>query len=261
VGSVSAQKDSTYKSPYKVNLKWEIPASASFISVSYFGFRELDRISSFSEKDVAALNPQSVNAFDRPVIFNNAGFFEQAQKKSDLFLNISIASPIVLALSPEVRRDWLSLITLFAVTHTVDNAIYFATAYSVRRARPLTYSPDLDMSQKTGQAKSNSFFSGHVSFSSTSTFFLVKVFTDYYDIKGIKRVLLYTGASIPPALVGYYRMQAGKHFKTDVMVGLLVGGACGIIIPELHKYKIKNLSLLPFSDRYGKGLTLSYQFR
>jgi membrane-associated phospholipid phosphatase len=249
---------------YKVDLKYELPGSLLFMTASYFGFRELDRVATFDESDVLKLNPQNINSFDRSAAFYNPANFDKAQSQSDLFLNISIASPVLLALDGRIRKDWLDLVTMYLVTHAADNIVYFATAFPIRRARPLTYNPEVPMAVKTGEARSNSFFSGHVSFSATSTFFLAKVFTDYHHIKGWKRIALYTVATIPPGLVGYYRMRAGKHFKTDVMLGMVVGASSGILIPELHRKlkKNKHLAMQPyFSPVDGAGgLSFSLKF-
>lgn len=258
-GQSFAQTDTLPQRMYKVDLRYELPASALFITGSYFGFRRLDEISSISADKVATLNPDDLNALDRPVAFMDPKGFDKAQKQSDLFLNISILSPALLALDKNVRKDWVDLIAMYMMTHAVDNAIYFAAAYSVRRARPLTYNPELATELKTGAAKTNSFFSGHVSFSATSTFFAAKVFTDYHHIKGVKRLMIYTVASVPPLLVGYYRMKAGKHFRTDVGLGFLVGAASGILIPELHRNikQHKKVSVQPFYMAGYSGMSLS----
>ena len=246
---------------YDVNFKWELPTSVAFLSASYFGFRELDRYSSLNISDVTALDPNSVNSFDRPVIFNDPSYYDRAHELSDIALNISVGSPIVLLLDRNVRKDWKEVSNMFLMAHTVDNALYFATTFTVRRARPLTYVSNYEIGKRTGDAKSNSFFSGHVSFSATSTFFAAKVYTDYHQIKSWKRLLIYAGAAIPPSIVGYYRMKAGKHFRTDVIVGLLVGAASGIIVPELHRNKYKNakLSFQPFNFQNYKGVTLNWK--
>jgi membrane-associated phospholipid phosphatase len=57
--------------------------------------------------------------------------------------------------------------------------------------------------------------------------------------------------------------EAGKHFKTDVITGLLVGTACGIGIPELHRIKKRdgNFSLRPFFMQGANGISLSYNFK
>ena len=258
------QKDSTLKQEvYHVNPKYELTGSIALMTASYFGFRELDRISDFTADDIAKLNINNINGFDRPVASYNPDKFHDAQVRSDFFLNFSIASPIILALDGKARRDWLDLITLYLVTHTVDNAIYFGAAFPIRRARPFTYNNAVPIEERTGDAKSNSFFSGHVSFSATSTFFLVKVYTDYHQIKGWKRLALYTAAAIPPGLVGYYRVQAARHFRTDAMLGMIVGASTGILIPELHRKlkKNKHLSLQPYFSPVGAtGLAFQYTF-
>lgn len=256
-----AQIDSNAKDDiYNVNYKWEVPAAVAFLGGSYFGFRVLDKHASFTAEDIAKLNPQNINAFDRPIALLNPDGFAKAQKNSDLFLNLAVASPVLLLLDKKVRHHWADFVTMMAVTHVADNALYFGAVMSTRRARPLTYNPALPLESKIGSAKSNSFFSGHVSFSATSTFFAAKIYTDYHQIKGWKRLLVYTGAAIPPAVVGYYRMRAGKHFKTDVMTGLIVGAASGIGVPALHRIaqKNKNLSFQAFYMQGYSGFSIAY---
>lgn len=239
---------------YHVNVKYELPAAGLFVIGSSFGFRALDKVASYTTDDIRYLDPASINAFDRPSALQNPVGFAKAHERSNLFLNISVLSPMLLALDKKARKDWLQLLTLYLATHAVDNTLYFATAFPIRRARPLTYNTQLSDEERTGLGKSNSFFSGHVSFSSTSTFFLVKVLTDYHQIKGWKRWALYGAASIPPAMVGYHRMRAGKHFKTDIITGFVVGASCGILVPELHKGKA---SISPYVTAEQSGFTLS----
>ena len=38
-----------------------------------------------------------------------------------------------------------------------------------------------------------------------------------------------------PAVTGYLRFKAGKHFPTDIIVGYGVGATIGYLVPELHK--------------------------
>ena len=260
---VNAQYDSMRFKVYKTNPKIEIPIPAAFFVGSYFGFKALDKYASMTEEDVLKLNPETINSFDRPVAFYNSANFTSAQKTSDMLLDAALVTPVFLLLDKKIRKDWKDILSLFLVTHAVDNVIYFSSVTAVRRPRPLTYNPAVPLPEKTGDGKSNSFFSGHTSWSATSTFFLVKIYTDYHQIKGFKRLLLYTGATIPPALVGYYRLEAGKHFKTDVLTGLVVGALCGITVPELHrnKNKINSISMTPFMMQGANGVSLTYNIK
>lgn len=247
---------------YQLHRKYELSGSAALVVASYFGFRALDRTATMTADEVARLNVKNINSFDRPVTTMNPANFERAQARSDFFLNFSIASPVLLMLDKKMRKDWLDLLTLYAVSHAADNALYFAAAFSVRRARPFTYIREIPMELRTGEAKSNSFFSGHVSFAATSTFFLAKVLTDYHHIRGWQRIAIFSAAAIPPAMVGYYRMQSARHFRTDVLLGLLVGGTSGIVIPELHRIakKHENISMAPyFAPGGASGLTLNFK--
>ena len=64
---------------------------------------------------------------------------------------------------------------------------------------------------------------------------MAKVISDYHPELGRKKWLVFAAAIIPPAIVGWYRIRALKHFPTDVLLGYLVGAAVGILVPELHK--------------------------
>ncbi|GAB4029162.1 phosphatase PAP2 family protein [Spirosoma jeollabukense] len=256
-----AQTDTTTFAGYRVNWKVKLPLSVGALALSTVGFRQLDRTASLTAEQVLNLDPARINAFDRPVAFYDPARFPSAQKRSDLFLNISIASPLLLLLGKEMRQDALDLLTLYTTAHTLNNLIYFGAAFPIRRARPLTYNSGLPLEEKTGQAKSNSFYSGHVSFSTTATFFGAKVLTDYYHIRGWKRIAVFTVAAVPPILVGVNRMHAGKHFRTDVLTGFVVGAACGILVPQLHKAARKSSRLswrTEFMPNGGKGINFTY---
>jgi len=248
---------------YRVRPAYELPVAGGLLVASSFGFKALDKVAAFTEADLARLDPAKVNGFDRPVIFKDPAMVARAQSRADFFLNFSIASPVVLMLDRKIRKDWLDMLSLYLAAHVVDNAVYFAAAFPIRRARPFTYNAEVPVALRIGDAKSNSFFSGHTSFSATSTFFLAKVLTDYNHIRGWKRAGIYAIASVPPALVGYYRVQAARHFRTDVLLGFAVGAASGILVPELHKQlnRTKRVSLSPYITPAGQsGFCLNYRF-
>jgi membrane-associated phospholipid phosphatase len=117
------------------------------------------------------------------------------------------------------------------------------------------------MESKTGDGTTDSWFSGHTSTTSTASFFMAKVLSDYHPELGGKKWLLYGAAIIPPAIIGIYRVKALKHFPTDVIMGTAVGAAVGILIPHLHKItkKNKDLSIAPFAGQYS-GLAMSLKF-
>jgi membrane-associated phospholipid phosphatase len=95
-----------------------------------------------------------------------------------------------------------------------------------------------------------------------ASFFIAKVLNDYHPEWGSKRWLLFTGALIPPALVGYWRYRGLLHFPTDILIGTAVGAVTGTLTPHLHKItrKIKkDLSIVPFTGPYS-GLVFTMRF-
>jgi membrane-associated phospholipid phosphatase len=59
--------------------------------------------------------------------------------------------------------------------------------------------------------------------------------------------------------MGYFRVKGLRHFPSDVMVGLGVGALCGIIIPELHRWQDKNISLGLYSSSEATGIAIKWQ--
>jgi membrane-associated phospholipid phosphatase len=66
-------------------------------------------------------------------------------------------------------------------------------------------------------------------------------------------------ASIPPLVTGWLRMKALAHFPSDVLAGYLIGGGFGILIPQLHRMKKKDLQLGTFYNGQSGGLRLTYK--
>ena len=248
---------------YKTYPKWEVPVSLALIGAASLGYKWMDQRASLTAEQVVALDPMNINSFDRPAAYYDPATFKSAQSKSDILMTAFVAAPILLVFDKKIRRDWVDMLTILAAAHGVDNTIFFSTILLVRRPRPLTYNPALPIEAKTGVGKTNSFPSGHVSWTATSTFFIAKVYTDYHHIKGWKRMLFFTGAALPPTLIGYYRVHAGSHFPTDAITGGLLGMACGIGVPELHRIskKVDGLAIHPFFMNGSNGLSLSYTIK
>lgn len=256
-----AQKDSSAQQlpVYKVHWKYEMPAAITgLILFGSVANPAVVKNASITKEELSKLSPQHINKFDRAVITNNAQRYAHAISRSDFLLNASILSPALLALDRSIRKDWLDILSMYMVTHAVNNTVFVATVGLVHRARPLVYNTSLPIEERTGKNRTNSFYSGHVSNTAASTFFIAKVFTDYHQIKGWKRIMIFGAAAIPPAMVGHYRIQGGRHFRTDVITGLLVGASSGILVPEFHRNKTgKRISVTPFYAASASGLLIS----
>ena len=119
------------------------------------------------------------------------------------------------------------------------------------------------MDERTGPGTMLSYYSGHTSHTAAFTFFFAKVINDYHPemSTGIK-IGLWSFAAVVPAVTGYLRFEAGKHYPTDIMTGYALGALTGWLVPHLHKkeLKVKNLSMTPLFHEGATGLSLLYKF-
>jgi membrane-associated phospholipid phosphatase len=124
---------------------------------------------------------------------------------------------------------------------------------SALRTRPFVYNPDVSLELKTQKKARFSFYSAHTSTTASLTFFTARLFAGYLtDTK--TKTLIWIGAVTYPALTGYLRLETGRHFRTDVITGYILGAFFGYIIPDLHRITNDRLSFRP---SFGEG---SYQF-
>ncbi len=107
------------------------------------------------------------------------------------------------------------------------------TKWAVRRARPYTFTERLGVPDD-----GVSFFSGHTSTMAAWAFSAVRILDLTHDWPGWLRAVGYGSATFVTAAMATMRVMAGKHWPTDVMVGAVVGGAVGWLVPELHRQEM-----------------------
>jgi DNA-binding transcriptional regulator LsrR (DeoR family) len=56
-----------------------------------------------------------------------------------------------------------------------------------------------------------------------------------------------------PAAVAYFRIEAGKHFLSDNLVGYAVGATMGVVVPQLHKKGGQGVSIVPVQGQNVNG--------
>jgi len=246
---------------YNVNPYIDGAITVGAAVTNYWGMVVLDRKPPLDSTEIANLDANDINSFDRSATEQDADYMHQAWKISDYGMRGSFMLPVLLLLDKEIRQDWAPLLLLFLETEAVAGNLYsWGAAIHIDRIRPLVYHPDVAYEEKTFVRNKNSFYSGHTSTSAAASFFVAKVYCDYHPELGNKKFIFYGLALIPPAFTGYYRYKGMKHFPTDVLTGMAIGAATGILVPHLHKHrKNKNLTLVPVTGRYT-GLAMSLKF-
>lgn len=195
---------------------------------------------------VLALDPGQVPAFDRAALRIDPTGQQAAVRISDVGVGLASVAPLLLGLDRRARQEWTSLLVLYSEAALLTGGLHVMETSAFPRYRPITYIAAATDAQRQDKDNVNAFYSGHTASTAVATFFMAKVLDDLHPELGGKRWLVYGAAALPPAIVGYYRIQAGKHFPSDVLVGGLMGAAAGILVPQLHRRtRTERLSVLP----------------
>jgi membrane-associated phospholipid phosphatase len=198
-----------------------------------FGVTAMIRVGrpALTEEKLAALDPGRIRFYDR---YSLRHYSRRAQKASDWLLFGSMAVPLVLLADGRINNDAGGAALLVTESLLLTTAATQLCKELVQRPRPFTYQPEVPLTIKLERDATLSFFSGHTSTAAAMTFATAKIWTDYYP--GSRwQPLVWTGAALVPAAVGYLRMRGGKHFLSDVTIGYLVGAGVGLLVPQLHR--------------------------
>lgn len=246
---------------YKVN-RWI--AGAIDVGGSVANVLSINRIygkPSMSDADFLLLNKNSFSKFDRRAFKQDPSKRNQYEYDSYYVLGGTIALPLLLGFDKKIAKDWKDLLLMYYEMHIVTFGVYNYSPMGpsfVNKYRPMVYYDQLSYDVRRTGKNQSSFYSGHVASTVGSTFFMVKVYSDYHPEIGWKKYLLYGVATLPGLWLSDLRVKALKHFPSDNMVGMGVGMVCGIAVPALHKMKNKNISLSMFSSGDASGLTLRW---
>ncbi len=233
--------------PYQ--LDWKKEALIVGIGGSTLGTGHLLREQTpvLTEAEITRLEFRSINTFDRVAVALNSN---KAYNGSNHCLRASYTLPLFLLAGKSTRHDFPTIAVLYGQAMLVNSGLTLLAKSSFRRPRPFVLNEKAGLQSKQSLHARSSFFSGHTSNVAANTFFVAKVFSDYYPDSKWKPVIWGAAATLP-ALTGYFRVKAGKHYPTDVIVGYAVGAAVGILIPQLHK---KKQDLLPDGLQIDAGI-------
>ncbi len=262
-GQYTSQSINAKKGKNKVyNTGWaDGVVSAAGIGLTIWGTKILGEKEGLSQEylDWVLENPDAARAdipkFDRWAAGNyDAGI----ANLTDIPFYGSFTLPLFFLAHEKTRSDFGQIGLLYVETMSITGSLFTQVAGRTERNRPLVYATT-DNEHRHDRKAENSFFAGHTAATATATFFAAKVFNDYFP-KSRAKPYVWAGAVIIPAVVAYGRLEAGKHFLSDNLIGYGIGATVGILVPQLHKIsKNRNYTLLPITGPYD-GLAFSYQF-
>lgn len=247
--SINAQK------PYKLNLAIDIPVTALGIAGTAWGFSKLSKKESTDSMTIMALDKNDLARINRSAAGN---FDEQAKKVSDYLFYGSFPLPVIFMLDRTIRQDAGTYSLLYLQALGWNGTLYSNLAAHKDKFRPLVYGGDeVPMSEKMRGNAKNSFPGGHPSVTAVSMFFMAKTWGDYHPDSKLTPYL-YGIAGISSVTNAYLRYKAGKHFPTDLFVGVSMGTLLGIFVPHLHKVsQDSKIDLGGFNGPGYSGLSIS----
>ncbi|RYZ49674.1 MAG: phosphatase PAP2 family protein [Chitinophagaceae bacterium] len=201
-----------------------------------------------TDAELQALNPNIFSDFDKWALNQDIDHDRRGKidVTSDRILTLTSVGAAALFLDKKIRKDWLRILALYVETSGATFSVYNFSPFGAlfnNKIRPLAYYDNFPLELRKDGNSRNSFYSGHVANAAASTFFMAKVYSDYHPELGGKKYLLYGLATLPPLLISYLRVKALFHFPTDCLVGLIIGGSMGVLVPETHRIKNKGFSL------------------
>jgi membrane-associated phospholipid phosphatase len=242
--------------PYRISSGREtvlLAAGGAAFTAGLLVTAELDVL---TPEDVAAANPQDVNAFDRPA---TTRWSPDASALSDGTLVVTVGAPLVFLALARERSARSTIALMFGETILLTNGIGQLLKGGARRTRPYVYNDDgvVPLERKTTKSARQSLPSGHAANAFASAVFLSVVHATLWP-DSPARPWIWAGSLTAAGTVAYLRYASGKHFPTDILAGAALGGAIGWAVPQLHRSEGVRLSIVPGRDETLVGLSLRF---
>lgn len=239
--NLSAQEKKENISPYETKVWRDGAFIATGVGLNIVGVLIIQNKDDLTEQELQNLSRENIWKVDRWAAGNHS---ERANDDSYIPMFGAFAMPIALLLNENERKHAGQIAVLYVEAMAVTGALFSITAGLVEKSRPLVYDSSIPLEERLDSDEQRSFFAGHTASTAAATFFVAKVYNDFNPDSELKPFIWAAAAAIP-ATVGYLRIQAGKHFLTDNLIGYAVGAASGILIPELHKRTNDKLDIFP----------------
>lgn len=234
------------QSPYQLEWKKEAAIIGTGSAIAGLSYHLRSRVSILTEAEIMDLKVSDVNSFDAVAIGINS---VSAANWSDAIEYSSFALPVLFLTNKKSRKHFGQIALMYGEVYLVTKGLTILAKSTFRRSRPFVYDTDIPLEKKQTISARASLISGHTSTTSSHYFFMAKVFADFYPDSQWKPVVWGTAAAVP-ALMGYLRVRASRHYPSDVIGGYVVGAAIGVLVPHLHKNKQLK--------KHGLSLNLGY---
>ena len=216
---------------YKLSKSKDISIIASSTLIFGTSFYLQKKVKPLNETQILSLKSNDVNQFDRIACnfySKNIAHVSDGIAISSLFLNSYFL------FHKNTKTDIYKIETVTIQSLMLSQAIANGFKLTLRN-RPFMYNPNVDLSEKTKRESRLSFFSAHTSTVSSLAFSFAFAHQLYFKNHKANPYIL-TGAIVLPAIQGYLRVKAGKHFPSDVITGYLIGLGSSYLMHKIHSH-------------------------
>lgn len=189
------------------------------------------RVSPLNDEDLTLLTIDRVFPIDR---YSTRHLSPTLAHITDRLVLATVASPFLLLMDRNGRSNAGEAGLILFEGALINSGLVNLTKVLVQRPRPFLFNNQTPLEMKLEKNARYSFFSGHTSSAAYFAFATAQMYSDLYPDSNAKPYVWATAALIP-VITGYGRMRAGRHYFTDVLVGLAIGATVGIVVPSLHR--------------------------
>lgn len=242
---------------YHTSLNLDLPIISAGLLLNSYALVKTNAIEKPTTEQLVSWSRTEVPAWERSATYQ---WSERAADWSDIVQVAAAMAPLTLLGSDKIRSDIKSVGMMYAEAFLLNQGLISSIKSTVKRRRPYVFNEEVNYELKYRKQVFFSFVSGHTMSSASMTFLTAKIYSDFYPDSNYKNYI-WAGAIAIPAITGYLRYKAGRHFYSDLMVGYGLGAITGIFIPELHKAGKNNHfqgSITGIADGMGIRLTVDF---
>ena len=163
-------------------------------------------------------------------------FSESAARLSDQLLLSTCLVPLAVQLGGGFDLPAANAALIYGETHAANLLLVRMTKLSVRRPRPYVHATAeriREYADRAGPEAYRSFYSGHAGTAFTSAMAGSLLYAERSEDRTARHVLWGFEFALAAATANL-RVMAGRHHRSDVLVGALVGTGLGLAIPAAH---------------------------
>ena len=180
--------------------------------------------------ELDALSEDDVPIWDR---YPLGRWDESAINRSDVTTYGALGLGAASALRVDDFSQTMVLGTLWVEANLLNGMGTYVVKHSTRRIRPYAFGDTAPLEERMSPDARTAFFSGHTSVTAMNTFFAATVYSQTHpDSPWVPWV--WTAAAVVPAYTAWQRVEAGKHYPSDVVAGYVFGAVIGYLIPTIH---------------------------